>query len=80
MKIFHSITVTHFEGYPRYSDAKFFSYDEHGESIEELTMTYQNGMIALRDLEKIFGRPAELSVNRFNTSICYKTLSGWVEV
>lgn len=53
----------------------YYSDDKLG--LEQMNhVSIKEGMIALRQLEKALGRPAEMTVNRFNRNISYKELHG----
>ena len=72
-----SISVTISQKYPDMNRAHFyFSDDKAGIEIEH-TVTYEDGMKELRQLEKKLNRAAQLTINRYNTDICYKELSGF---
>lgn len=72
MKIMY-ISITHY-GHPAMKPRVFFADGDN----EYCDLSYEEGMRQLRQLEKIFGRCAELNVNEFDPAICTKTLYGWV--
>ena len=79
MKKYYSITITIFNHNFAQNRAFLVIFDEDLNELEKVTVEYHEGMKILRDLEKKFGKIAEISVNRFNSHICYKTLHGWIE-
>lgn len=79
MKKHYSISITIFNHNFAQNRAISLIFDENLNVIEKVTMEYHEGMKALRELEKKLGKTAKMSVNRYNPTICYKELHGWIE-
>ena len=53
--------------------------DEEADVDLSFKTDYEQGMKELRKLEKLLGKPAQLTVNRYNPTISYKTLYGYID-
>ena len=69
-----SLSVAHFEGHPNLNKAHLYihTYGTNYKCHKELS--YEQGMKALRRMEKQFGKLASLIANEYSTSICYKEI------
>lgn len=78
MKKFMSVTVTSCPGSCIHEARVAYSDDELGLDLSYV-VSYEQGMIALRQLEKLLHRPARMIVNQFDPSISYKELFGYID-
>jgi len=78
MKRYVSIRVTACEGSYVHGAHLYYSDEELGLEIDT-TLSYEEGMKQLRQLEKLLNRPAQLVVNRYNRDISYKELYGVID-
>lgn len=72
------VTVTIFADCPQHNGCRMFYDDDQLDLHLDQTLSYPDGMKALREAEKLLGRSAELRVNQFDSTICYKTIHGYV--
>lgn len=71
-----SITVSHCRSCASLNGASLYCNDT-GTNIEiHKTLSYEEGMAELRKLEQKLNKVAEMYVNRYNSEISYKTLTG----
>lgn len=69
-----SIRVTHTENCPILNYGHVIYINEERKTERSLELNYENGMKLLRRLEKRFNKFAEMGVNPYDNSICYKEL------
>lgn len=69
--MFHCIIITIA---PNYHRAHYYIDGMDNRSILDAELTYKEAMNTLRRLEKMSGKLATLEINRFDPSICTKTL------
>ena len=78
MKKYMSVTVTICEGSSIHGARFYYSDDELGLEIAT-TVSYEEGMKLLRQLEKRLGEPAQMKINQFDREIAYKELYGFID-
>jgi hypothetical protein len=78
MKKYMAVTVTICEGSSIHGARLYYSDDELGLEIAT-TISYEEGMKQLRQLEKRLNKAAKLVVNQFDRSIAYKELYGFID-
>jgi len=78
MKKYMAVTITICEGSSTRRAHLYYSDDELGLEIST-TIPYENGMKQLRQLEKLLGKTAKLSINQFDRTIAYKELHGYID-
>ena len=79
MKKYMSIHITICESIPCLHGARIHYFDSDANVNIAYNTSYEQGMIELRKLEKLLGRPAKLTVNQYNTEIVYKELHGFLD-
>jgi len=78
MKKYMSVTVTICEGSSIHGAQLYYSDDELELEIAT-TISYEEGMKQLRQLEKRLSKPAQMTINRFDRKIAYKELHGYLD-
>ena len=78
MKTWIAVYVTIYDDLPELNRAHFFYDDDAMELHLDHILSYSEGMKALRQAEKLLGRPAEMKVNHYGKGICYKEICGYV--
>ena len=78
MKKYMSVIVTICEGSSIHGAHLYYSDDELGLEIAT-TISYEDGMKQLRQLEKRLGKPAQMKINQFDRGIAYKELYGFID-
>ena len=78
MKRYMAVTVTICENSSIQGARLYYSDDELGLEIAT-TISYEDGMKQLRQLEKRLGKPAQMKINQFDRDIAYKELYGFID-
>ena len=78
MTRYMAVTVTICEDSSIQGARLYYSDDELGLEIAT-TISYEDGMKQLRQLEKRLGKPAEMKINQFDRNIAYKELYGFID-
>lgn len=78
MKKYMSVTVTICEDSSIHGARLYYSDEEAGLEIAT-TISYEEGMKQLRQLEKRLGRTAKMTINQFDRAIAYKELYGFID-
>ena len=78
MKRYMSVRITISEGSCLHGASIYYTDDELGLELS-YTTDYEQGMKELRKLEKRLGKVAHLVINRFNPTIAYKELYGYID-
>lgn len=78
MTRYMAVTVTICENSSIQGARLYYSDDELGLEIAT-TISYEDGMKQLRQLEKRLGKPAQMKINQFDRDIAYKELYGFID-
>lgn len=78
MTRYMAVTVTICENSSIQGARLYYSDDELGLEIAT-TISYEDGMKQLRQLEKRLGKPAQMKINQFDRGIAYKELYGFID-
>lgn len=78
MNKYMSVTITLCHGSCINGARLYYSDDELGLEIAT-TVSYEEGMKQLRQLEKRLGKPAQMTINQFDRTIAYKELHGYID-
>ena len=78
MTRYMAVTVTICEDSSIQGARLYYSDDELGLEIAT-TISYEDGMKQLRQLEKRLGKPAQMKINQFDRNIAYKELYGFID-
>ena len=78
MKKYMSILVTISKGSCIHGARVYYSDEELGLELVH-TVSYEQGMKELRELEKRLGKVATMTINQFNPTIAYKELYGYLD-
>lgn len=78
MKRFMAIRVTICKGSSIHGGHIYYTDDEIGLELST-TVSYEEGMAQLRKLEKRLRKPAEMTINQYNSEIAYKDLYGYID-
>lgn len=78
MKKYMSVTVTISNSSS--INGAFLYYSDDDLKLEISTnISYKEGMKQLRKLEKLLGKPAQMTINQFDRNIAYKELHGYLD-
>lgn len=78
MKRFMAVRITICEGSSIHGGHIYYTDDEAGLELST-NVSYEEGMIQLRKLEKLLHKSAEITVNRYDSAIAYKDLFGYID-
>ena len=78
MKKYMAILITIYGNSCDNNARLYYTDDELGLEIAT-TISYEEGMTQLRQLEKRLGKPAQMKINQFDRNIAYKELYGFID-
>ena len=78
MKRFMAIKVTICEGSSIHGGHIYYTDDDIGLELST-QVSYEEGMIQLRKLEKRLHKSAEMTINPYDSEIAYKDLYGYID-
>jgi len=78
MKRFMAVKVTICEGSSIHGGHIYYTDDDIGLELST-DVSYEEGMIQLRKLEKLLCKPAKMTVNQYDSEIAYKDLFGYID-
>ena len=70
-----SLSIVHFENHPDLNRASLYIHTYGTDYKCHKQLTYEQGMRALRHIEKHLGKLASLVANEYDPFICYKEIS-----